>query len=551
MKKLLIIPLLIFGGIPLFAADDNPADLLKALSSSKKDTTRVIAYLNLGDYYLYKNSDSGIHYYQQAYRLAEELDYVAGIANATRKMGEVYENDGDKAAAMQKYKQVEKILDSSGYDNYDFKISFLNSLYAYYQVSRPDSALYFGKQMTELARRQKDKYEEAVALSQMAYSVYLMGNYPFALELNLRSVELFERIKQPGFLKDVYFQIGMIFEAQENFPAALENFFKSYELAAPTQDGLIMFIYMHLGVCYVGTNQLDSAMKYCNIALEMFNKYNTNKYKGAMLKNIGVVHERRGEDSIALRYYRMAAAHDFAQKSEYTLSMDYIAMAKYFLKRNYLDSCLYYSNQASILASHSSVIKNIMEASDLLTKVYQARNQIDSAFKYQGIRLMAKDSLFSQEKVRHVQFLSYKEEQRQKQAAEEEEIAREERKKNLQLIGISVFIVTFLLFVVLLSRKRIKRRTVEFFGVIALLMVFEFINLFIHPYIEVLTHHSQVQMLMILMGIAAILVPMHHRLEKWVKQSLAKRQLLVRDSKGNEEENGSMPILVETAKPIK
>jgi len=296
---------------------------------------------------------------------------------------------------------------------------------------------------------------------------------------------------------------------------------------------------------------LDSAMKYCGLTLEMFTRGNVNKYKGAMLKNLGVVHEKRGEDGIALEYYRSAVQHDLTQKGEYLLSLDYIALAKYFYKKNQLDSCIYYANEASMLAIHSSVIKNIMEASDLLTKAYQAKGKIDSAFKYQGIGVMAKDSLFSQEKTRHVQFLSYKEEQRQKQIAEDKELAKEVRKKNLQLFGISIFLISFILFLILLSRRRIKPRTIQFFGVFALLMVFEFINLFIHPFIEELTHHSQVEMLLILVAIAAILVPMHHRLEKWVKNSLAKKKMLIRDPGLTEDEMGTAPILVESKQPLK
>ncbi len=539
------------GSFSLLAADNELPDLLKALSNSKKDTVRVIALQNLGDYYKYKDSDSAIYFYNQAVHLAEELEYTKGLFWSTKNIGEVHENVGKRTAAMQIYKKVAHMLDSTGYGDYEFRVSFLNSLFFYYQVSRPDSSLYYGRLKVDLAKRHKDQFEEAFAYSQMAYCVYLTGNYPFALELNLRSIELFEKIKRPDFLKDVYFQIGMIFEAQENFQSALNNFFKAYDLAAPTNDGLLIYIYMHLGVCYVGTGQLDSAMKYCGLTLEMFTRGNVNKYKGAMLKNLGVVHEKRGEDGIALEYYRLAIQHDLTQKGEYLLSLDYIALAKYFYKRNQFDSCIYYANEASILAMHSSVIKNIMEASDLLTKAYQAKGKIDSAFKYQGIRLMAKDSLFSQEKVRHVQFLSYKEEQRQKQVAEEKELAREVRKKNLQLMGISIFLISFIVFLILLSRRRIKPRTLQFFGIFALLMVFEFINLFIHPFIEEWTHHSQVEMLLILVAIAAVLVPIHHRLEKWVKNSLAKKKMLIRDPRLNEEELETVPILVESKTPLK
>jgi Mn2+/Fe2+ NRAMP family transporter len=50
---------------------------------------------------------------------------------------------------------------------------------------------------------------------------------------------------------------------------------------------------------------------------------------------------------------------------------------------------------------------------------------------------------------------------------------------------------------------------------------FEFIVLFAHPYIGRWTNESQILMLLILAAIAIVLVPLHHGLEKWMKERLA------------------------------
>jgi len=89
------------------------------------------------------------------------------------------------------------------------------------------------------------------------------------------------------------------------------------------------------------------------------------------------------------------------------------------------------------------------------------------------------------------------------------------------LIGITAFIITFILFFLLIIRRKTKPRTIEFFGVVSLLLVFEFIALFIHPFIEEWTHHSPVFMLLILVGLASVLVPLHHKMEKIVKVKMA------------------------------
>ena len=59
--------------------------------------------------------------------------------------------------------------------------------------------------------------------------------------------------------------------------------------------------------------------------------------------------------------------------------------------------------------------------------------------------------------------------------------------------------------------------------IIALLIVFEFLNLLMHPFLERITHHNPVLMLLSLVCIAALLVPLHHRLEKWAVRRLLEK----------------------------
>jgi NADH:ubiquinone oxidoreductase subunit 3 (subunit A) len=71
----------------------------------------------------------------------------------------------------------------------------------------------------------------------------------------------------------------------------------------------------------------------------------------------------------------------------------------------------------------------------------------------------------------------------------------------------------------LLSRSIIvSHNIVEFAGVVILLVVFEFINLLLHPFLQSVTHDSPVFMLLALVAIAVLIVPFHHRLEKWTQK---------------------------------
>jgi hypothetical protein len=69
----------------------------------------------------------------------------------------------------------------------------------------------------------------------------------------------------------------------------------------------------------------------------------------------------------------------------------------------------------------------------------------------------------------------------------------------------------------------VNEKWIEFLGVLGLLIVFEFTNLLIHPYISEATNDSPIFMLIILVIVAALLIPLHHRLEIWIKEKMVEK----------------------------
>jgi len=105
----------------------------------------------------------------------------------------------------------------------------------------------------------------------------------------------------------------------------------------------------------------------------------------------------------------------------------------------------------------------------------------------------------------------------------------EQRQHNIQFALIALGIITFILLFLLLSRSIIvNEKWIEFLGVMGLLIVFEFINLVIHPYLAEATHDSPIFMLIILVIIAALLIPLHHKLEKWVTEKMVEKNKKMR-----------------------
>ena len=146
---------------------------------------------------------------------------------------------------------------------------------------------------------------------------------------------------------------------------------------------------------------------------------------------------------------------------------------------------------------------------------------IDSAYRYSKIANEIRETILGEQKIVQLEGMKFNEQLRRQENEIQEIKVQKERKNKLRLIGIILFIVTFFAILIILRRRKAHPTALKYLGLLGLLLLFEFIALFIHPYIDKLTDHNPVYMLIILVGVAAILVPMHHKLEHWVKEKLA------------------------------
>ena len=125
--------------------------------------------------------------------------------------------------------------------------------------------------------------------------------------------------------------------------------------------------------------------------------------------------------------------------------------------------------------------------------------------------------------------MKFEDELKQQQLAAEKIKAEEQRKQNIQYAVLALGIIIFVILFLALSRRHITNpKVIQFLGVVALLVVFEFLNLLLHPFLERITHHSPVLMLLALVCIAALLVPLHHKLEKWATHKLVEKNKAIR-----------------------
>lgn len=90
-------------------------------------------------------------------------------------------------------------------------------------------------------------------------------------------------------------------------------------------------------------------------------------------------------------------------------------------------------------------------------------------------------------------------------------------------------LISFVIFFFLFSHSVIAdQRLIKFLGVLSLLVFFEFLNLLLHPFLGEITHHQPWMMLSAMVVIAALIIPLHHKLEHWITHRLIEKNKLIR-----------------------
>jgi tetratricopeptide (TPR) repeat protein len=385
------------------------------------------------------------------------------------------------------------------------------------------------QRILQYAQKNNDKISEVMALSNIAYDYRAMGNTALSLELNLKANSIALETGNEKLLANAQLNLGHIYKDQANYTKAISLYSSAAEIANRQKDIQMQFwAYGNLGAIYIETNQLDSALIYTQQSYAIGLKGNDPFFFDYVLSNLAIIQGRMGNKDLALSYFNMALTNAVSTNSARYINLIYTSLAEYYFNIHQQDSGFHYAKKAIGIVKNTALSNKTIKPAKLLLDNYENING-DSAIKYFKIYKAANDSLFSAKVIQQTQVMTFQNEMRQQELLAEKMRSKEERQQNIQYILIALGIIFLLAIYLLLSRSFITNtKLIKFFGVIALLIVFEFLNLLLHPFLERVTNHSPVLMLLALVSIAALLVPLHHKLEHWATTKLVEKNKQIR-----------------------
>lgn len=421
-----------------------------------------------------------------------------------------------------------KVLSSAKEDT--SKVRQLIWLCNYYQELEKDSALYYSQEALQLSSTLNYQWGIGKAYGIFCSLNISFGNYAKALDYGLKCLRIFETLHDPVALADTYSRLGHIARNQNNLNEALSYFRKALVVDEEIQDPAYKAIHLsNISTTFLQLNLPDSALQYSEAAYSLWRHATNQKYMGRALIRMVEAHFQLGNSVLAFEYCKMGIKKSLEVNNLSLVAEGYSKLSELFIKTGSKDSALIYALKSWSLFEQLNTKNKLVGVSALLAKIYKAKGNLDSAYKYQELVTLINDSLSSEANITQSQNLNFEEKLRQQEKAVTEFKAKEERKQNLQYSAIALGFVLFVIIFLMLSHSIIaNQKLIKFLGILSLLIVFEFINLLIHPYLANLTHHSPVLMLAIMVCIAALLIPLHHRLEKWISHRLVEKNKKIR-----------------------
>ena len=444
-----------------------------------------------GIYLIIPDKEKALSYATQAFSLITTLDNDSLQAEAHNTYGQVYMARNENILALRNFlnalRIAEEIKNSSLIRN-----CYINLSSFYSDIEDYDKAIDY---MTEAYKKLDNIKEKNVPYQKVIYTNSIGNlfsskkNYDIAISYFEKSIRMadslkFSTLKIPGYvsLLNQYLRIDEPQKALHYLNSSAGDELKNYL----GKFGMAPVIDQAYGVIYTELGRFDSAGIFLEKARPMFENNTTGNNKVGFYGQLASYYKKSGNKKMAIEY---------------------------FLK-------------VKELSEKNGLLENVKKASQYLDTLYTESGNIALAGKYNATYYQYKDSIETLKREKELtQVEADDEQQRQEKLIKEAEDAKRQR-NNIQYLAIVIGIVALFIALVILGMFKVSATTIQMIGFFAFLMFFEFIFLIFKKNIYYFTKGEPWKDLLFMIGLAAILLPLHHWLEHKVIKYLTSHNRL-------------------------
>jgi two-component system NtrC family sensor kinase len=333
-----------------------------------------------------------------------------------------------------------------------------------YYFFNPDTTIFLARQAIELSRKKEYVLGEIIGLNLTGEMNRFLGDYPNSLEVNFNALNLSRKVENRRREGISLGFIGITYLELKEYNSALGFLLQAktiYENLVAPPRAYEAFNLSNISECYLGLGNLDSAFYYANKALENSNNIEHPFLRNICTRRLGAVQFElnlisKAKETFLLSFKMMAQADD---RLNYSAAKN--QLAEIYKKEGNIDSCIFYAKEA---LQNALIIHNepeILHAALLLGHGMLEKGNLDSALYYKDLAFAYQNTVYGPEKIRKINLIALREQQRQ-QEAKEEQIRYEAKVRQTTLwTSVIVFFLVSIFLYWLSRRKHIANRILE------------------------------------------------------------------------------------------
>lgn len=266
------------------------------------------------------------------------------------------------------------------------------------------------------------------------------GNYPKAIEIFLKSKDLFRSIKNDYGVFRCDNILGVTYCYMGDTKTAL-----NYLLGAKMgfEDGLV---YDNLGLVYYTMNDFEKSLLYYKKALDFYREKSDTTLIARKLNDVGSLYEILGKEDTAIAYYNECLKISY---DKLNVSAAYASLGDIYFRHGKYHAALEFENKSLHISKEIADLISVRETEKMISDIYFKMGRCDSAFVHYRAYIFLKDSLVNEDNIRQIvrveensKFEKEKElakaEQDKKDAIKKEELRHQTNQRNIFIGGFSL-----------------------------------------------------------------------------------------------------------------
>jgi signal transduction histidine kinase len=447
--------------------------LMNVLKTTLNDTNRVIT-LNELSRRLFQTStlEESEKYTNEALRLAEELAFKKGMADASRNMGIISRIKGYHEDALKNLKTSLKIYEEIGYKN-GISNCYASMALTYKLLGRYEEAIQYDNASLKIKEEIGDKKGMCTLNGNIGVVYRLMDNYPEALKSQFAALKIAKELGDKGSIAGCYGDIGTIYGAMKNNDEALKYFSECLKMSLEIGNKpAAVNMYNYIGLIYKDLNNYSEALTNIQTALKISEETQNKDGIATCYSSLGTLYYLQGNYSESLKYELdfLRLMEELGNKGSIAIGLSSIGKTYIFLND--------YSKAKEFLLYGLSLSNEIGSKAGI-ERAYMGLSTLDSvlgdycqALEDYKLYTIYKDSLLNENNSKQIAQIraQYESEQKDKEIEllnkendiQQLQLKKQKQTKNYFIAGLILFVIlSFFIYWNYQTRQKLKLLTLR------------------------------------------------------------------------------------------